>query len=177
MKKKVISFIVGILFATFIYTYIRYEYYEIPSSSMLPTIQVGDIIGADKFREPQRFDIVSVLFKSKDNAFIVRLIGLPGDYITYIDNNLCINSKCLEKNSLYSTNDNTIFSEGKQTGYNIQLLNQKIVPLDIRNDNWEWHLKNDEYIVLGDNRDVANDSRYLGIINKDDIISVIDLEM
>ena len=180
MKKKVINLIQSafiILFATYIYTYIRYEKYESPSLSMLPTIQVGDILAADKFGEPQRFDIVSVLFKSQEHPFILRLIGLPGDKITYIGDELCINSKCLDKHSLYSTESSTIFSEGKHNNYSIQILNGKKGSVEALNNTWKWHLKNDEYIVLGDNRDNANDSRYLGVINKDDIISVVDLEL
>ena len=87
-----------------------------------------------------RFDIVVV--KTDNNRIIKRVIGLPGESVMYEDGKLYINGKYVE--------DSYSLSETKDF--------ENIV------------LKEDEYFVLGDNREVSKDSRMIGPVKKEQIL-------
>lgn len=90
------------------------EPFQIPSSSMRPTLIVGDFILVNKFayglRLPfnnktfiptgkvERGDIVVFRYpKERDTSFIKRAIGLPGDFVEYRNKNLSINGKLVHE--------------------------------------------------------------------------------
>ena len=80
--------------------------------------------------------------KTDNNRIIKRVIGLPGESVMYEEGKLYINGKCVEDSySLSSTKDF-----------------DNIV------------LKEDEYFVLGDNREVSKDSRMIGPVKKEQIL-------
>lgn len=101
-----------------------------------------------KIFEVSRGDIIS--FKYKDTKYLIkRVIGLPGDQIEYIDGKLYINDNLYEEEYIDVNKNKTDFN-----------MLYEIIP-----DN--------EYFVLGDNRDNSLDSRKIGFIKKDDIIGKI----
>lgn len=123
-------------------------------SSMVPTLEEGDNLIADKltyrFRSPKRFEIIVFPYEYEDRTYYIkRIIGLPGETV-YIDEegNIWIDGEILEEH--YGADP--IEYQG--------LAAEEIV------------LGEDEYFCLGDNRSVSKDSRYsdVGNINKDDII-------
>ncbi len=85
------------------------EPFQIPSSSMVPTLEVGDFILVNKFAygirlpvvrtkvidvgEPARGDVMVFFPPHERRYFIKRVVGLPGDRIDYIDNQLFVNGK------------------------------------------------------------------------------------
>ncbi len=91
-----------VLFVVFVLRSFLVEPFQIPSSSMVPTLEVGDYILVNKFtygirlpvirtkvlalNEPQRGDVM-VFFPPhmNDTYFIKRVVGLPGDTVTYRD--------------------------------------------------------------------------------------------
>ncbi len=112
--------------------------------SMNKTLKDNDIMLLNKwsyhFEEIERFDIV--VLKDEDGYLIKRVIGLPGDIIYYMNNNLYVNGvKTEEKFALGNTN---FFGEV--------------------------HLREDEYFVLGDNRENSLDSRKLGVFTRKQIL-------
>lgn len=125
----------------------------IPSGSMLPTLQINDRLIIDKvsyhFTEPDRGDIV--VFQPTDtlrqqnfkDAFIKRIIGLPGDTVEVKDNTVFVNGEPLSENYLQ---DDPNYQWGPET-----------VP-------------NDQYLVLGDNRNNSYDSHHWGFVPRENII-------
>jgi signal peptidase I len=138
----------------------------IPSGSMLPTLQINDRLIIDKISyrvtNPVRGDIVvfnptAQLEKEKDDdgkqkfneAFIKRVIGLPGDKIDVKGGKVYINGKVITEKYL-----------GEAPQYNwssTELTPDGIVP--------EGH-----YLVLGDNRNNSYDSHYWGFVPKEKIV-------
>ena len=167
--------------------------FYIPSSSMEPTLLVGDRLFVSKysygyskhsfpfsppifnkrinFTEPKRGDVV--VFKTPvDNRtdYIKRLIGLPGDTIQFIDSNLYINNSEILK-SVISKNDKIYC--GNRTidvlTFEEKLTNDKshksVYLKDFSFQNSDiFIVPNDHYFFLGDNRDCSKDSRFLSSV-------------
>lgn len=138
-----IIIIVVILLKIFVVTTIY-----VNGTSMADTLKHGDVMLLDKisyrFNDIKRFDIVVVSLPEED--VIKRVIGLPGDKISYSNNQLYVNGEVIEENFLH-----------KKTGdFNISEIGSEIVP-------------EGQYFVLGDNRTDSYDSRYFGFIDKQEI--------
>lgn len=121
--------------------------------SMEPTLQDSDNLITDKityrFRDPKRFDII--VFPFKDNRatlLIKRIVGMPGETVQVIDGNVYVNGYVLEDNY-----GNAVMTDPG-------LAADPVV------------LKEDEYFVLGDNRNNSTDSRFesVGNIHRSKII-------
>ncbi|MBD1822469.1 signal peptidase I [Cyanobacteria bacterium FACHB-DQ100] len=127
----------------------------IPSGSMLPTLQINDRLIIDKisyrFNNPQRGDIVvfsptAALEKQNfHDAFIKRVIGLPGDKVQVKGNRVYVNDQPLRENYI-----------GKDEAPQYEWGPQVVPP--------------DSYLVLGDNRNNSYDSHYWGFVPRDKII-------
>lgn len=161
MKKSVIKEILSTsiyLLCVLIVTYLIIHYVgqrtEVQGSSMEPTLQNADNLIVDKIsyrvREPQRFDIIVFPFQfEEDTYYIKRIIGMPGERVR-IDW------------------DGTVYIDGEalEEGYGLEVIQDPGRAVD------EIELGEDEYFVLGDNRNNSTDSRaeLVGNIHKDDII-------
>ena len=164
--------------------------FYIPSSSMEPTLLVGDRLFVTKYSygyskhsfpfsppilkerifytKPKKGDVV--VFKTpSDNRtdYIKRLIGFPGDRIQFIDTNLYINNQEVIK-SLISKNDKIFCGEQTIDVYTFEEnISEKKMHKSVYLKNFP--LKNtdifvvpdDHYFFLGDNRDCSKDSRFL----------------
>ena len=98
-----------------------------------------------KINPIKRFDIVVI--ERPDDKLIKRIIGLPGETVEYKNNKLYINGKEVTDN--YGKNETSDFGPIK--------------------------LEDNQYYVLGDNRTVSIDSRYIGPINKNKILGKANL--
>ena len=167
--------------------------FYIPSSSMEPTLLVGDRLFVTKysygyskhsfpfsppilskrvfFSEPKRGDVV--VFKTPvDNRtdYIKRLIGLPGDRIQFIDSNLFINnseilkSRLSKKDKIYCGN-RTIDVFTFQEKLPNGKLHTSVYLKDFSFQNSDLFIvPEDHYFFLGDNRDCSKDSRFLSSV-------------
>lgn len=129
---------------------------EVDGGSMEPTLYNGDNLIVDKityrFKDPQRFDIIVFPFQyEEDTYYIKRIIGLPGETVQ-ID----------EQGNIYIDGERLQESYGKEVIYseNIGRAAEPVV------------LGEDEYFVMGDNRNNSRDSRMdiVGNIHRDQII-------
>ncbi|RDY29083.1 signal peptidase I [Lachnotalea glycerini] len=125
----------------------------VSGSSMESTLSDKDNLIVDKityrFSNPKRFDIIVFPFQyQKDTYYIKRIIGLPGETVQIIDGDILINGEVLEE----TYGRERIESSGRAS--------EPII------------LGDDEYFVMGDNRNASADSREpdVGNIKREDII-------
>ena len=146
-----VAVVVGITFL--IIHYVGQRTY-VSGSSMENTLSDGDNLIVDKityrFSDPKRYDIIVFPFRYEDNTFYIkRIIGLPGETIQIDgEGNIWINGEILEE------------SYGREIIRDPGLAVEPIT------------LGEDEYFVMGDNRNNSSDSRVeaVGNIHRDEII-------
>ncbi len=155
MKKEILSWIgcfaVAIAAALFIVTFIG-QRVQVDGRSMEPTLQDRDNLICDKlsyrFSDPERYDIVIIYpDEEKDKRWIKRIIGLPGEEVR-ID----------EAGTIYINGEPLEESYGKEV---IEDPGMAIEPVQ---------LGEDEYWVMGDNRNHSSDSRVIGPVPKSRIL-------
>tara|TARA_Y100000590_G_scaffold138641_1_gene158731 strand:- start:5237 stop:5965 length:729 start_codon:yes stop_codon:yes gene_type:complete len=196
MKKKIIENLKTLFYALIIALIIRSFFFQpfyIPSSSMEPELLIGDRLFVSKYSygysrhslpfspkiynkrvfssKPKRGDII--VFKTpSDNRtdYIKRLIGLPGDIIQIIDNDLYLNNKKIEKriaNSKFIINcgneemEVNSFEETLPNGKKYLAVYRKKGSM-LNSDRFV--VPGNHYFFMGDNRDCSKDSRFLGSV-------------
>lgn len=173
------------------------EPFRIPSGSMMPTLLHGDFILVNKFSYgvrlpvthtkiidvglPRRGDVAVFRFpKNPSDDYIKRVIGLPGDRITYIDKTLYINGKRIEQdeNGIYHgkgansvMNGTEIFNEDLETVLHKVLIKQSRFNNTRQfGSESEIHVPENHYFVMGDNRDHSSDSRRWGFVPEENLV-------
>ena len=131
---------------------------KVKGTSMMPTIHDGDFIlmtGITSHKQIHRFDIVDVRSAALKEDIIKRVIGLPGEEISYKNDHLYIDGKLVEEPFFKLS---FIQKEKRKLGLTQYTRDFKI------------KLKHNEYFVLGDNRKNSSDSRIIGLVSENDII-------
>ncbi|MFM2322479.1 MAG: signal peptidase [Pseudomonadota bacterium] len=167
------------------------EPFRIPSGSEKPALLVGDFIVANKFSygirlpvlhkklialgEPKRGDIVVFLWpKDPSTYFIKRIIGLPGDVISYQNKVLTINGQLAGQISLGERSD----QDSANDRWPVLLKQENLLGIAheiyLRPDqlatDFSLRVPKASYFVMGDNRDNSLDSRYWGFVPEKDLI-------
>ena len=164
-----------------------FEPFRIPSGSMLPTLEIGDFILVNKFSygvripvwnkkvvelgAPKRGDVV-VFRYPKDTSvdYIKRIIGLPGDKITYYNKTVYINGEPIRQEIVGDYKEHI---PGLIKVYQEQFgdMDHKILREPgkvIIDDNWV--VPANSYFAMGDNRDNSNDSRFWGFVPDQNLV-------
>ncbi len=163
--------------------------FVIPSSSMVPTLLVGDYLFVSRYNygfripftdiqllasEAKRGDIVVFDYpedRSKD--YIKRIVGVPGDKIVYKNNELFINGKKIPLTPIgsyaYVMGDK---SSDVSQAYQEQLFDVEHTVLrktySIRDG--QWIVPEGHYFMLGDNRNNSRDSRFWGFVPQEYLV-------
>ena len=149
IKKELIEYLIIILVVLFIRFFIITPI-KVQQKSMFPTLNPNDIMILDKIGlklgNIERFDIVVI--KHEKEYLIKRVIGLPGEIIEYKEGKLYVNGKQIPETFIrFNTADFKL----------------------------EEKIKDDNYFLVGDNRNNSTDSRTFGSINKKDIVGKTSL--
>ncbi len=179
-----------------------YEPFRIPSGSMMPTLLVGDFILVDKHsyglrmpvwqnritrgEPPARGDVVVFRFpRDESQDYIKRVVGLPGDRISYYNRRLKINGQALklDKDRVYQglgDLNNLVGASGcDRVGADCQVWWEDIgssrhsVMINSRVSigiDGEYIVPTRHYFVMGDNRDHSNDSRIWGFVPEENLV-------
>jgi len=166
------------------------DWYGVPSGSMYPTLMIGDRIVTDRLAydvklpftdvilkhlaDPKRGDIVTFSSPEDGVRLVKRVIGLPGDVVEMVREELVING---EKAS-YAAVTGDIATQlapdytGQQLVLSEQLFGSKhpiiIMPERMAERSFgPVTVPQDQYLMLGDNRDASKDSRYIGFVKRE----------
>lgn len=205
-----------VIITVFILRSFLFEPFKIPSGSMIPTLLVGDLILVNKFhygiRLPvintkitagspvERGDVMVFRFPPKPSLdYIKRVIGVPGDEVSYLNKELRINGEPVEKKQLpkFFEEDSLRYinqfeeklpaSSSPQTSNTFKthpLLNEDERPAFVAGaDNFKFkdqctynvegficNVPAGHYFMMGDNRDNSLDSRYWGFVPDENIV-------
>lgn len=181
-----------VLLLVFVLRSFLYEPFRIPSGSLEPTLLTGDFILVNKFDygvrlpvihkkimnvgEPKRGDIM--VFRWPPNPsidFIKRVIGLPGDRISYVNKVLTVNGEVVPQTDLkITTAQDESGDKWQATEKEEDLLGVKHhIFIDPRKSDKEYKdivVPAGMYFVMGDNRDDSADSRYWGFVPEENIV-------
>jgi signal peptidase I len=199
-------------FPTLLFIFLLFSFivqpFRIPSSSMYPTLIKGDFILVNKFdyglrlpvinkkiianRAPRRGEVIVFLYpKDKSMHYIKRVIGLPGDTVSYLNKHLTINDQPITKTPLPDYFDKThqvYLKQYRETANSSKksyrvLNNPAAPPFVINAENFPFQDKciyqqegvvctvpEGHYFVMGDNRDGSADSRYWGFVPEENLV-------
>ena len=167
------------------------EPFRIPSNSMMPTLLTGDFILVNKFSygirlpvlnskivemgEPDRGDVVVFRYpKDPSVDYIKRVVGLPGDKVGYYNKIVYINGAPVGQvpAGVYIGVGSGISMSGaserqEQLG---DVMHDILVMPRTPGLEGEYLVGEDEFFVMGDNRDNSNDSRYWGAVPESNLV-------
>jgi len=168
------------------------EPFQIPSGSMIPTLEVGDFILVNKYtyglrlpvigtkviemNEPKRGEVMVFIPPHDERYFIKRVIGLPGDTIRYENKVLFVNGEEVLAEVVKEAQielPNGMLQTGillNETLGGVEHLTQIIDAPARRNGPSVWVVPEGHYFMMGDNRDNSADSRVWGTVPEENIV-------
>ncbi|TDL35362.1 signal peptidase I [Jeotgalibacillus sp. S-D1] len=139
--------------------------YVVEGVSMQPTLQDGNKLVINKIGyqvgDLERFDVI-VFHANESEDYVKRIIGLPGDEVTYVDDQLYINGEAYDEPYLNEFRESN--TDERLTGdFTLEeLTGETVVP-------------EGEIFVMGDNRKESLDSRIFGFVDQDSIVGKVNL--
>ncbi|WP_163537110.1 signal peptidase I [Gracilibacillus sp. YIM 98692] len=166
-KKKWISIVRIVLIATlltFLFRSYLFASYVVNGKSMEPTLFDGNLLMVNKIvydlKEIERFDVI-VFHANKEEDYVKRVIGKPGDHVAYQDDMLYLNGESIEETYLepYRNPDEGLLTND----FTLEELTGKTV------------VPEGKLFVLGDNRKKSYDSRKIGFIDQETVVGKVDI--
>jgi signal peptidase I len=199
-----------VILAVFLLRSFLFEPFKIPSGSMIPTLLVGDLILVNKFHygvrlpvinkkiianhDPERGDVMVFRYpKDTSTDYIKRVIGVPGDEVTFRNQQLFINGQpapleATPPPGFYDEDARRYTPEFKEKLGNVEhriLINPQSTPFYGPEDQITFPYRENcrysaegltckvppgNYFMMGDNRDNSQDSRYWGFVPDENIV-------
>lgn len=184
-----------------------FEPFKIPSGSMIPTLQIGDLILVNKFEygirlpvidkkiipvhDLQRGDVVVFRYPVDPRVdYIKRVVGLPGDEVSYLNAELKINGKPVPTKALGAQYDEESMRDMLQfqetLGSKVHTIQRRpeLLPFNVMApsnfphremctysiEGFVCKVPSGHYFMMGDNRDNSADSRYWGFVPDENIV-------
>lgn len=156
--------IISILF--FLLNLFVFSFPKVTGFSMSPALADGDVVYVNRLAKIRRFEMISFKEPSTGNIVVRRVIGLPGEDIRYEEERLFVNNeekpeRFIENEVNQSRKDGVVWTE--------DFTLKKMFKVDM--------IPEGKYLVLGDNRPYATDSRYYGLIDEKDITGVVKVKI
>ena len=156
LRMILVAFIILMLVFTFV---LRKN--TVVGSSMYPTLEDGEHVivnvAASYLTDIERFDVVVVHSPDNKDLWVKRVIGLPGETISYQDGILYVDNKEIEEPFLDKN-----YAEQVVKQQQLKTFTQDMAPVT---------LKDNEYFLMGGNRNNSMDSRSVGPFTRDKIIA------
>lgn len=195
-----------VILAVFLLRSFLFEPFKIPSGSMIPTLLVGDLILVNKFHygirlpvintkitegtPPQRGDVMVFRYPPKPSLdYIKRVVGVPGDEVSYLNKRLSINGVPVESHQIADFFDEESMRYTKQYEEKLGAQSHRLLINDDRpafipgasefpnRENCRYSVEGvvckvppGHYFMMGDNRDNSLDSRYWGFVPDQNIV-------
>jgi signal peptidase I len=195
-----------VILVVFLLRSFLFEPFKIPSGSMIPTLLVGDLILVNKFHYgvrlpvintkitdgnvPMRGDVMVFRYPPKPSLdYIKRVVGVPGDEVSYLNKRLAINGKPIETRPVEEFFDEDSMRYTKQFEEHLGEKPHRLLINDDRpafipgaeefpnRDNCRYSVEGvvctvpaGHYFMMGDNRDNSMDSRYWGFVPDKNIV-------
>ncbi|MBU4348489.1 signal peptidase I [Patescibacteria group bacterium] len=153
--------LIAVVTVFFIRTFLM-QPFLVSGASMEPSFSTGNYLLVDEISyrlgSPERNDVVVFQYPNDPSTYYIkRIIALPGERIVLKDSEITI------INSQYSEGiilEESYLKSGLRTSGNIDVV-----------------LDEDDYFVMGDNRNVSYDSRSWGSLSKDNIVGIVRLRL
>lgn len=196
-----------VIVGVFVLRSFLFEPFKIPSGSMVPTLMVGDLILVNKFdygvrlpvlnkkvianKDPQRGDVVVFRYPPDPRLdYIKRVVGLPGDEISYQNQKLTLNGQPVPVKALGEFYDEDSLRYAPQFSEKLGAQDHRILVDPRRSsffgsdsprfpfaENCRYSAEGvtckvppGHYFVMGDNRDNSQDSRYWGFVPDENLV-------
>jgi signal peptidase I len=196
-----------VILAVFLLRSFLFEPFKIPSGSMVPTLLVGDLILVNKFHfgvrlpvinkkivqnnDPQRGDVVVFRYPPDPRMdYIKRVVGVPGDEVSYLNQKLTINGQPVPAAAQgeYYDEDSLRYASQfaeKLNGAEHRILVDPRRPAFFAGDDKHFAFRENcrysaegvvckvpqgHYFMMGDNRDNSQDSRFWGFVPDENIV-------
>lgn len=155
--------LIGVLFLIKVKTHI------VSGESMMPTLQNKDRLFVLKNEKPERYSLITFQPGEKKNeSYIKRVIGMPGDRIWLDQNNVYLNSQMAETNPTPPNEENLLGSDLPDGTLKVRVTWEVAAKLKDFST-----IPENQFFVLGDNRRNSKDSREMGLINEDQIEGIV----
>jgi signal peptidase I len=183
-----------ILFAVLFFRSFLFEPFQIPTGSMIPSLNVGDYIVVNKYSygirlpvvgtkvietgDPQRGDVMVFIPPHDPVYFVKRVIGVPGDFVRYDYDSKKLYINGVEQAQEFLGPDN---SDGRAVNHFMEQLGDVshdiyVAPGD-SNFRYDYFMLPEGrmipdgfYFMMGDNRDNSDDSRRWGLVPEENIV-------
>ena len=188
-----------VLLVVLVFRSFLFEPFKIPSGSMIPTLWIGDFIVVNKYAyglrlpvgnhrflevgDPERGEIIVFRYPRDPRInYIKRVVGLPGDKITYRNNILFINGEPIVQDSVGRWSGEGVNSwmrwNPRPTSpphLRMEHLGNEphtilVTSENVNRQSTTWEVPEGHYFVMGDNRDRSADSRAGWFVSEDQLV-------